>query len=71
MIQRTSPIAAISSSSSGVSGVGEWTNSPAAVLTTVMRVGKGILGQGIPKRMAGPSTIQTSGHTGFSRLIGA
>jgi hypothetical protein len=35
-----------------------------------MRVGKGIFGHGIPKRMTGTSTIYTSSATGFSLLIG-
>ena len=33
---------------------------------TVIRVGNGIFGHGIPKRTTGPSTIQTSSAIGFS-----
>src|SRR6185312_2973240 len=35
-----------------------------------MRVGNGNFGQGMPKRMTGPSTIQTSSTTRLSVLIG-
>jgi hypothetical protein len=58
--QRSDPFASISIFSSGVSGVGEWMNKlPSVRRITVIRVGNGIFGQGMPKRITGPSTIQT------------
>ena len=57
--------------SSGTSAVGEWMKrSPSRQRITVIRVGNGILGQGMPKGMIGPSTIQRSSTTRFIRLRG-
>src|SRR5690606_35080979 len=64
------PSRAIAPDSADVSSVGEWMNKSPPMRMTVMRVGNGIFGHGMPKRMIGPSTIQTSSQTGFSVLIG-
>src|SRR3546814_17572722 len=71
MIQRGVPSAAISSRNGSVSGVGECTNrSPSPRRSRVMRVGKGIFGHGMPKRMIGPSTLYASVAIGLGVFSG-
>jgi len=70
MIHRGCPIDSISIRSESGSGVGEWMKRSPPMRITVMRVGKGILSNGMPKRIVGPSTIQISVAIGFSVFSG-
>lgn len=71
IIQAGVPIVAICLFRSGSSAVGECMNSllPCRRMIVIL-VGKDIFGQGIPKRMAGPSTIQIFGAMGFKKFNG-
>src|SRR6185312_6902929 len=69
---RTGPNASISRNSVSSGAIGEWHQiAPSRNRTRVMRVVIGKPPNGVAMRISGPSTIQMSGATGFSVLMGS